>query len=117
MNCKRCGRQLRRGELFCLNCGESTVTIVPPKTTPVEPGTKEKPSEIVTCLVIGLFVLFGIPALLFGGYMLAVGTGAVTDKRGPGNGLVAIFVAAIPLGVFSTLLYYLILVAKGSRSR
>jgi len=109
MNCSSCGRQLKDGERFCLNCGEPTLSAVVPKI-------REKPSDIVTCLVIGLFVLFGIPALLFGGYLLALGTGFFSDeKRGPSNGAIAIGVSCVPLGVFLVLTYFLLKVGLGHR--
>jgi len=109
MNCTRCGRELQHDEVFCLNCGE-------PAASAVDHSLREKPSDVVTCLVIGLFVLFGIPALLFGGYLLAVGTGFVgADKKGAGNGMAAILVSLVPLGVFAALLYLLIKVRVGVR--
>jgi hypothetical protein len=110
MNCSRCGRELKHGEVFCLNCGEPTLSAV-------EPTIREKPSDIVTCLVIGLFVMFGIPALLFGGYLLAIGTGYLpAGANGHGYSLAALFIALIPLSVFLALLLFLIKVGLGHRT-
>ena len=156
MKCVRCGRQLKRGELFCLNCGEpvvSSVEAIPKKSKPstprapkpvrrviprverpstpkevkpeqpkpaaqeVEQRAKEQPSDIVTCLVVGLFVIFGIPALLFGGYLIAVGTGYASSDKGAWNGLAPILISTIPLGVFLVLAYYLIRVGLGNQRK
>jgi len=82
----------------------------------VDPQLREKPSDIITCLVIGLFVMFGIPALLFGGYLLALGTGAISPSKPlAGNGLPAMLVSLIPLGVFVALLVLLVKVGLGNR--
>jgi len=100
---------LLKGELFCLNCGEPTVSAI-------EPQIREKPSDIVTCLVIGLFVLFGIPALLFGGFLIAVGTGyASSNNMRPGAGWISLVISVIPLGVFLALLFVLLKVGFAKR--
>jgi len=110
MKCSRCGRELLKDEIFCLNCGEPTVSAV-------EPKIREKPSDIVTCLVIGLFVLFGIPALLLGGYLLAVGTGNATSSNlRASSGWVSLLVSVIPLGVFAALLFLLVKVGLAKRN-
>jgi hypothetical protein len=93
---------LGEGEIFCYNCGEPTISAV-------EPKIREKPSDIVTCLVIGLFVLFGIPAVLFGIYLVCVGVGAVTSPNvRPGSQWISLAISAIPLAVFAALLFILI---------
>jgi hypothetical protein len=107
MKCVRCGRELRHGELFCLNCAE-------PVVTSVEDRALEKPSEVISCLVIGLFALFGIPALLLGGYLLASGSGAFS-ARPPANGQTAMLLSIIPLGVFAALAVLLVRVLVGKR--
>lgn len=111
MTCTRCGRQLNQGEMFCLNCGEPTMAMVNPKL-------REKPSDIISCLVIGLFVIFGIPALLFGGYLLALGSGRIASSKPlAGNGVPTMIVSAVPLTVFLILAAILIRVWIGNRKR
>jgi hypothetical protein len=109
MKCSRCGRELQEGETMCLNCGEPTVTAAVPKL-------QERPSDIITCLIIGLFVIFGIPAVLFGGFLVAVGLGYFSSgSKRSGNDTIALVVAVIPLGVFIALLFLLVKVGMGRR--
>jgi len=111
MNCSRCGRELKQDEQFCLNCGE-------PAVSAVEPQLREKPSDVVSCLVIGLFVLFGIPALLFGGYLVAVGTGFTSSSnQRPGSAGISLLLSVIPLGVFAALLIFLIKIRLSKRGQ
>ena len=111
MTCTRCGRQLKPGELICLNCGEPAISAVNPKL-------REKPSDVITCLVIGLFVIFGVPALLFGAYLLAIGTGYLaTSRKLAGNGVPTVIVSIIPLTVFLILFAILIRVGFGKLRR
>jgi len=101
MHCSECGRLLKSGELFCLNCGQPTQYSMP--------GKRERPSDVVGCLVIGMFFFFGIPALLFGSYLMAVGTGYISPaKRGAWNGLAPILISLVPLGVFVALTFLVV---------
>jgi len=141
MRCSKCGRELRRGEVFCLNCAEPTESAIrdqpkakpkeapkkpapapkrrPPAPAPKEPPKEvvppEKPSEVISCLVIGLFFFFGIPALLFGIYLVVVGVGAIQHPQPNANGPVDLILAVIPLGVFVTLAWFLFGIWRGSR--
>ncbi len=111
MKCSRCSRELQDGERFCLNCGEPTISATVEKI-------REKPSDIVTCLVVGLFFIFGVPALLFGGYLLAHGMGYLSSNgKPPANGTIAVAVACVPLGVFLALTIVLIRVGLGHRGK
>ncbi len=110
MTCTRCGRHLKHGETLCLNCGEPVLSVINPKI-------REKPSDIISCLVIGLFVIFGIPALLFGGYLLLLGMGVVgSNSKLKDGGTITVLVSIIPLGVFVTLLAFVVRVWFGNRS-
>ena len=110
MTCTRCGRHLKPGETLCLNCGEPTLSVVNPKI-------RETPSDIISCRVIGLFVIFGVPALLFGTYLLLLGLGVVgTTNKLMDGGVITVCVSIIPLGVFVVLFGILIRVWIGNRS-
>lgn len=109
MKCSRCGRELKQGELFCANCAEPTASAV-------NPQIREKPSDIVSCLLVGLFVIAGIPALLLGGFLLALGMGwAGADNAGPRHGAVTLLLSIFPLGVFLALLFLLVRVWAARR--
>ena len=84
----------------------------------INPKLREKPSDIISCLVIGLFVIFGIPALLFGSYLFALGSGKIASSKPlVGNGVPTMIVSAIPLTVFLILGGILIRVWIGNRKR
>lgn len=96
--------------MLCLNCGE-------PAGTVIQHSVSGKPSDVVTCLVIGLFFIFGVPALLFGSYLLLVGGGFLgTPSRLKDNGMITIGVSVIPLGVFIALFVILVKVWASNRA-
>ena len=96
--CPNCGFVNPPGAMLCQRCGSRLGW---------RPYEKTSSQKVADCLFIGLFIVVGVPALLFGGCVSILAISGATSQRGPffapiGQALALIL---IPLAIFGVLLY------------